>query len=180
MLRVGLVGRLSPEKGVDLFLQAAALVLQQSAEVQFVIAGDGPERGALEVLAAHLGIARHLQFLGRCDAMPELLASLDVIVSASRFEGLPMTILESMAAGRPIVATSVGEIPTVLDGGCAGMLVPPGDTAALAQAVLTLLNDPELRHAYSQQAAHRVATNYSADRMTAHYLKMYTAAQIAG
>lgn len=176
-LRVGLVGRLSPEKGVDVFLKAAALVLREQAEVQFVIAGDGPEREALQALAAHLGIAQQVNFLGRSETMPELLASLDLVVSASRFEGLPMTILESMASGRPIIATTVGEIPTVLDGGRAGMLVPPEDNIALAQAMLALLRSPELRQTYSRQAALRVAAHFSADRMTAHYLEMYISAQ---
>ena len=174
--RIGLIGRLSPEKGIDLFLQAAAEVHRQYPDAQFVVAGDGPERPALEALAAQLGLSPHVHFLGRSDAMPELLASLDLVVSASRFEGLPMIILEAMAGARPIVATSVGEIPTVLDGGKAGLLVPPEDSRALADAILTLLGDPALRLTYAEQAAHRVATHFSADRMTAHYLLMYAEA----
>lgn len=178
-LRVGLIGRLSPEKGIDLFLQAAALVLREQTHVQFLIAGDGPEHANLEALATQLGIAQSVSFLGRSDRMPELLASLDLVVSASRFEGLPMTILESMASGRPIVATAVGEIPTVLNSGSAGMLVPPDDTSALAQAMLTLLRNAELRQTYSLEAARRVMAHYSARQMTAQYLKMYTAAYAA-
>lgn len=174
--RIGIIGRLSPEKGVDLFVQAAAVVHRQHPETQFLIAGDGPERSTLESLAAQLGLSQHVHFLGRSETMPEFLASLDLVVSASRMEGLPMTLLEAMASGRPIVATTVGEIPTVLDGGKAGLLVPPENSHALAEAILTLLDDPNLRRTYADRAAHRVATSFSADQMTTRYLVMYAAA----
>ncbi len=174
--RIGLIGRLSPEKGVDIFLRAAAVAIQRYPEAQFLIAGDGPERAALELLSAQLGVAGHVRFLGRSDAMAELFASLDVVVSASREEGLPITLLEAMASARPIVATTVGEVPTVLDQGRAGVLVPPEDQRALADAILALLDDPGLRQTYADRAAHRVAEHFSANHMTAHYLSMYAEA----
>ncbi len=174
--RIGLVGRLSPEKGIDLFLQAAAILHPQHPEAHFLIAGDGPERAALQALAVQLGLSHHVQFLGRSDTMPEFLASLDLVVSASRQEGLPITLLEAMASARPIVATTVGEIPKALDGGKAGMLVPPENVPALAQAMLTLLRDPSLRRTYAAHAAQRVAAQFSANGMTTHYLTMYAAA----
>lgn len=178
--RIGLIGRLSHEKGIDLFLEAAALVHPQFPEARFLIAGAGPRRADLEDLTAQLGLTHCVQFLGRSDTMPELLASLDLVVSASRQEGLPMTLLQAMASGRPIIATTVGEVPTVLDGGKAGMLVPPENIPALANAILTLLRDPDLRRTYATEAAQRVAALFSADRMTAHYLTMYTAAITPG
>ena len=171
--RIGLIGRLSPEKGIDLFLRAAAIVHRQLPEAHFVIAGDGPQRAALELLAAQLGLSPHVRFLGRSNAMPELLASFDLVVSASRDEGLPITLLEAMAGARPIVATTVGEVPTVLDGGKAGMLVPPEDIHALAEAILTTVEDPDRRRCYAEQAARRVATHFSAEQMSAHYLTLY-------
>lgn len=171
--RIGLIGRLSHEKGIDLFLQVAAVVLRQYPEAQFLIAGDGPERAHLEALASDLGLSHTVRFLGRSDTMPQLLASLDLVVSASRQEGLPIAILEAMASARPIVATTVGEIPTVLDNGRAGMLVAPENSKALAEAILTLLGDPHLRHTFAEQAKHRVTTHFSANQMTNHYLDMY-------
>ena len=108
--------------------------------------------------------------------MPQLFASLDLVVSASRQEGLPMTLLEAMASARPIIATTVGENVTVLDSGKAGILVPPENSPALGKAILTLLRNPDLRRTYATQAAHRVATLFSADRMASGYLAMYAAA----
>ena len=152
------------------------MVIRRYPEAQFLIAGDGPERAALELLSAQLGVAGHVRFLGRSEAMAELFASLDVVVSASREEGLPITLLEAMASARPIVATTVGEVPTVLDRGKAGVLVPPEDQRALADAILALLDDPGLRKTYAERAAHRVAEHFSANQMTAHYLSMYAEA----
>ena len=112
--RVGLVGRLAPEKGVDVFLRAVALLAQRGTEANFVIAGDGPDRSALEALRQELGIADKVSFLGQQRNMPDFYVTLDVQVSASRQEGLPMALLEGMATGLPVVATRVGQVPEVV------------------------------------------------------------------
>lgn len=176
LTRVGLIGRLAPEKGIDLFLRAVALVLKQHPRVQFVIAGDGPERGSLEALSLKLQLPANVTFLGRCNHIPDLLASLDFVVSASRSEGLPIAILETMASGRALIATTVGEIPMVLDGGKAGVLIPPEDIGALAEAMTLLLKDPGLRQRLAHAARERVLAHFSADRMAQDYLTFYAEA----
>ena len=176
--RIGLVGRLAAEKGIDIFLRASAQILRGAhADVQCVVAGEGPDRGALERLAVELAIERQVTFLGRCDTMPELLASLDLVVSASRSEGLPIAILESMASGRPIVATDVGAVSLALDGGRAGLLVPAEDVDALSGAMLRLLEDAELGRELGERARQRVLSVFSAEHMADEYLALYQRAR---
>ena len=174
--RVGLVGRLEREKGIDLFLRAAAIVLEIQPEAQFVVAGGGPDRAALETLAGQLRITPNVTFLGRCETMPDLLATLDLVVSASRQEGLPVALLEAMASSRAIIATTVGEVPMLLDHGRAGLLVSPENVDALAQAVLTLLGDPAERNRLAYAAHDRVRSTFSAEAMTQRYLAVYNQA----
>jgi len=170
---VGLVGRLSVEKGVDIFLHTAARVLAHCPDTKFVVAGDGPDRAELDTLIDKLGIRDHVRMLGRCDDMPTFYASLDVMVSASRREGLPIAILEGMASRLPLVATEVGEIPTVLQDGCTGVLVPAAEPEILAAAIIELLSDPAKRERLGSAARQLVEDEFSAERMTADYLRVY-------
>jgi glycosyltransferase involved in cell wall biosynthesis len=170
---VGLVGRLSVEKGVDIFLQAAARVLAQCPDAKFVVAGDGPDRAGLDALIDKLGIREPVRLLGRCNDMPALYASLDIMVSASRREGLPIAILEGMASRLPLVATTVGEVPTVIQDGRTGMLVPVEEPDLLAAAILELLRDSAKREQFGSAARQLVEDDFSAERMTADYLRVY-------
>jgi len=170
---VGFVGRLSREKGPDIFLSAAARVLAQCPDAKFVLAGDGPDRAELETLIDQLGIRDRVRMLGRCDDMPAVYASLDIMVSASRIEGLPMAILEGMASRLPLVATAVGEVPTVIQDGRTGVLVPAEDTELLAAAIIELLRDPEKRKLLGAAARQLVEDEFSAERMRADYLRVY-------
>ncbi len=173
-LLVGLVGRLSQEKGVDLFVRAAAQVLKNLPETRFQIVGDGPDRPALEHLIASLGLANRVTLLGRQNNMPEIYATLDILVSASRQEGLPITLLEAMASALPILATSVGEVPTLIRDRQTGLLVSPNDVDALAAALHTLLTDSALRQHLGENARDLVETSFSARQMTANYHRIYT------
>jgi glycosyltransferase involved in cell wall biosynthesis len=170
---VGLVGRLSVEKGVDIFLHAAERVLAQCPDAKFIVAGDGPDRAGLETLIDQLGIRGSVRMLGRRDDMPFLYASLDVMVSASRQEGLPIAILEGMASRLPLVATAVGEVPTVILHGRTGVLVPAEDPESLAAAIIELLRDPAKRERLGAGARQLVEDEFSAGRMTADYLHVY-------
>jgi glycosyltransferase involved in cell wall biosynthesis len=170
---VGLVGRLSVEKGVDIFLHAVAHVLAQCPDTKFVVAGDGPDRAELETLIDQLDIRDQVRMLGRCDDMPALYASLDIMVSASRREGLPIAILEGMASRLPLVATAVGEVPTVIRDGRTGVLVPAGDPELLAAAIVELLGDPQKRERLGSAARQLVEDEFSAGRMTDDYLRVY-------
>jgi glycosyltransferase involved in cell wall biosynthesis len=170
---VGLVGRLSLEKGVDIFLDAAARVIAHCPDTKFVVAGDGPDGAELDTLIDKLGICDHVRMLGRCDDMPALYASLDIMVSASRQEGLPIAILEGMASRLPLVATAVGEVPTVIQDGRTGVLVRAEDPESLAAAIIELLQEPAKREQLGSAARQLVEDEFSAERMTADYLRVY-------
>jgi glycosyltransferase involved in cell wall biosynthesis len=173
---VGLVGRLSIEKGVDIFLAAAARVLAELPDTKFVVVGDGPDRAKLDALIDQLGIGGSVHMLGRRDDMPAVYASLDLMVSSSRREGLPMAILEAMASRVPLIATAVGGVPTVVLDGRTGVLVPEVDAALLANGITELLRDSALRERLGSAARQLVEDEFSAQRMTADYLRVYEAA----
>jgi glycosyltransferase involved in cell wall biosynthesis len=172
-LVLGLVGRLAWEKGVDVFLAAAAQVAGEFSAARFVVAGDGPDREALAAQIAALGLRERAMLAGRRDDMAAVYASFDVMVSSSRQEGLPMAILEGMASGLPLVATAVGDVPTVVRDGVTGLLVPPDDAERLAAAMLELLRDAALRARLGAAARRLIAEEYSAQRMVADYLQVY-------
>jgi glycosyltransferase involved in cell wall biosynthesis len=173
---VGLIGRLSSEKGIDIFLRAAALVLVEFPSAKFVVVGEGPDKEKLERLVDELNIRASVSMLGRRGDMPSVYASLDIMVSSSRQEGLPIAILEGMASSLPLVATAVGEVPTVVLDGRTGLLVPAEDVDLLAKGILQLLRNPEMRTRFGAAAKQRVEEEYSAARMTADYLGVYAEA----
>lgn len=170
---VGVVARLSPEKGVRCFLQAARNVLETSPDALFVIVGEGPERSELEALAQQLEIPGSIVFTGRREDMPSVYASFDIVVLPSLMEGLPIALLEAMAAGKAIVATRAGAVPEVLEQGADGMLVPPGDSTQLAAAIVKFLTDPDLRRRYGALAQQRVRDRYSSEAMAKQYVAIY-------
>ena len=173
MLLVGLVGRLSWEKGVEFFLMAAARVLVEFPSVKFVVVGEGADREKLERTIDELKIRDSVTMLGRRDDMPAVYASLDIMVSSSRQEGLPMAILEGMASSLPLVASAVGEIPTVVADGVTGLLVPAEDVERLAAGIAELLGDRAKRERFGAAGRKLIEDEYSAERMTADYLRVY-------
>lgn len=138
---IGCLGRLSAEKGFDVLLRALELL----PETTCVIVGDGPERSRLDALARELGVADRLIVTGWSEKPRSYLPSFDVFVLPSRFEGLPLAVLEAMLAERPVVASDVGSVPEAVHDGDTGLLVPPEDPVALAGAIRRLLEEPELR-----------------------------------
>ena len=173
---VGLVGRLGHEKGIDLFLRAAAVALKEFPSAKFVVAGDGPDLAKLELLIDDLKIRESVSMLGRRDDMPSIYASLDILVSSSRLEGLPMTILEGMASRLAVVATPVGDVPTVVLNDRTGVLVPTEDVELLAARIVHLLRDSEMRTRLGTAARQFVEDEFSAARMAAGYLAVYESA----
>ena len=138
---VGFVGRLSPEKAPDLFVQMVSRLLPKHANAAFVLIGDGPMREHLEAQARLLGVASRVHFLGeRRDVLP-LLPSLSALVVPSHAEGMPLALMEGMAAGLPVVATAVGGVPELVTHLQTGLLVTPGEPGELAIAVDGLLDD---------------------------------------
>jgi glycosyltransferase involved in cell wall biosynthesis len=173
---IGLVGRLSKEKGADIFLTAASRVLNQLPDAKFVVVGDGPDRAKLDALIDELGIRDSVRMLGRRDDMPAVYASLDLMVSSSRREGLPIAILEGMASRLPLIATPVGAVPTVVLDGRTGVLVPAEAPELLATVIIGLLRDDSERERLGSAARQLVEDQFSAQRMTADYLGVYEAA----
>ncbi len=166
---IGAVSRLDPVKGVDVLLRAFASI----EGAHLAIIGDGPERTALEALAEHLGVADRIHWAGhRCNVL-RLLPALDLFVQPSLHEGLPNAVLEAMAAGLPVVATAVGGTPEVVVGGITGLLVPPNDTNALAEAIATLLRDPDLRRRMGRAGQERVRCRFSLKQMVQQMQALY-------
>jgi glycosyltransferase involved in cell wall biosynthesis len=170
---VGLIGRLATEKGVDIFLRAAARVLAELPATKFVVIGEGPDREQLEILIDELQVRNNVFMLGRRDDMPGVYASLDIMVSASRHEGLPMAILEGMASSRPVVATAVGAVPEAVVDGRTGVLVPSENVEALAAKIVALLNNRTQRENLGAAAKRLIEEEFSAERMTTDYLHIY-------
>jgi glycosyltransferase involved in cell wall biosynthesis len=169
--RIGVVGRLSPEKGVDVFLHACAQLVDRGVAFSAIVAGDGPERRNLEQVRDDLGLAAHVHFVGATAAVQSLYTSLDLLVIPSRSEGLPNVLLEALRADLPVVATSVGAIPEVLDGSPAGELVSAGDACALSEAIsraLRLKGDPA-----SRAARREVVERFSVERRAQAHLGLY-------
>ncbi len=150
------VGRLAVGKGYEELMTAFAEVAATVSDVVLVVVGDGPLAPALARLADQLGIAHRVRLLGQRHDVGALMRSADVYVSASHFEGLPLAMLEAMSAGLPIVATEVGDVPTVVDDQV-GALVPPRDAGALAEALLVVLADAARRQRLGEGACRRVA-----------------------
>jgi glycosyltransferase involved in cell wall biosynthesis len=171
--RVGMVANLRSVKGVDVFVEAAALIATRRPDVEFLVAGEGPQRPELERLIVERGLAGRFLLLGSVADIPEFLGRLDVAVLSSRSEGMPNAVLESMAAGRPIVATEVGGIRSLIEPEAHGLLVPPEDPAALAGAIDRLLADPDMARRFATAARERTARHHSRAVMIRRFEDLY-------
>jgi glycosyltransferase involved in cell wall biosynthesis len=168
---VGTLSTLHPVKGLDVFLRAAARLAGERDELRFGLYGTGPEGTRLERLAAALGLDGRLEAPGYLPA-DEALARLRVFVLSSHMENAPIALLQAMAAGVPVVATAVGGVPEIVSNGTA-QLVPPGDDAALAQAIARLLDDPALARRQADAARRLVEDRFSADANADATLALY-------
>lgn len=174
ILRVGMIARMNAQyKNHDVFLRAAAKLAQSHPNSEFVLAGDGPLRQELETLCCELGIRERVYFLGDCRDVPSVLASLDVSVVPSDSESLSNAILESMAAGVPVVATQVGG-NLELVGENRGLLVRCGDVDALAGALTQLFANPALRECLGSAGKDFAQTRFSTSHITAQYEALYS------
>jgi glycosyltransferase involved in cell wall biosynthesis len=171
--RIGIVANLRPVKGLDVLLRAAAVLAQRGHSLTLEIAGEGSERESLQRHIDAAGLTTRVTLRGACDDVPDFLSRLDVAVLCSRAEGLPNAVLEYMAAGRPIVATHVGAVPELIHDGVHGLLVPPGDAQALAEALERLLTDQALAESCAAAARKRVAERYSRDAMIRRFEDFY-------
>jgi glycosyltransferase involved in cell wall biosynthesis len=168
---VGVVGRLSQEKGVDLFLAACALLVRKGLAFSALVAGDGPGRARLEAECARLGLEARVRFLGHVYDVDGLYRMLDLVVLPSRSEGLPNTLLEAVRADVPIVATAVGAVPEVVGTSAAARVVAPGSIAALAEAIEHALTQGDLPAAAT--ARQEVMSRFSLERRVAAHVQLY-------
>jgi glycosyltransferase involved in cell wall biosynthesis len=173
---IGVVARLQPEKGVDVFLQAAGLISSRYPRARYMIVGDGPERSRLAARARSLGLEGVVRFPGAPPDARSLLPDMDLLVVPSRSEGSPLVVLEAMEAGLPVVATRVGGIPEQIGHEREGLLVPPDNAEALAAAVLRLLDDPALAARLGRAGQTRVWREFRYDRMLEQIEGCYRAA----
>lgn len=170
---VGTVGRLETQKGLEYFIQAAKEVLVEFPDALFVVAGEGSLRSRLGRMISDLGLASRVLLLGRRTDMAGVYASLDLFVLASIDEGMPMTLLEALAARRPVVATKVGAVEKLIIPEQTGLLVESRDVPGLRDAMLRCLRDPSLARELGRKGEEYVRRSFSSDGMARSYLALY-------
>jgi L-malate glycosyltransferase len=170
---VGNVAALVPHKGQRHLIEAARLVLPQVPDARFVIAGEGELRSALERQIKDHRLDKHVLLAGFRPDVLSLHQAFDIFVMSSVTEGLGTSLLDAMAAGKPVVATRAGGIPEVVVDGETGFLVPPRDHGAMAAAIVKLLKDDGLRGTMGAAGRARAATMFSAERMVQDTLRVY-------
>ncbi len=171
---IGTAVRLRPEKGIEPLISACKRLRDEGGRFRLKIAGDGTLLPHYQDMARRAGLADHVEFLGAVADIPSFLAELNVFVLPSlATEGLPLSLLEAMAAGLPVVATTLAGIPEAVTDGREGFLVPPNDVQALSAAMKRLVASPEQRERMGRNAALRAADEFSADRMGARIIAFY-------
>lgn len=174
-LVVGSCGRLFPVKNYELFIEIAARVTKQMPEIQFMLAGDGPEMEKLRLQCSKAGLDGNFTFLGHMQDMQSFYRKLDLFMSTSLHEGIPMSVLEAMGHGLPIVAPRVGGFPEIIDDGIEGILVPRHDPNLFVQACLQLYSDSKVWSIFSKNARMKIESKFSSQGMTTNYINLYQA-----
>lgn len=167
------VGRLSPEKGVDVFIRSMQMVLQVNPCVRAVIVGEGQEKEFLVNLALKLGFEKRVLFTGFTDTPGDYMVDADIVVLPSRSEGIPNVALEAMALGKPVIATAAGGTPEVVEHEQSGLLIPSDQPEALAQAILRICHDPELADRLREGARKRVRDYFSVEARCGKLVEVY-------
>jgi sugar transferase (PEP-CTERM/EpsH1 system associated) len=170
---IGIVARLDPIKNHKSLITAMHTVIKEFPSTALLIIGDGPLRDELVSFVRERRLEEHIKFLGIRNDVPRLLSVLDIFVLCSVSEGLPLTLLEAMAAGKPIIATNVGGIPEVVDHNSNGLLIPPDDTEALSDAIVELLRDREKAGKLGMMAKRKFESNFSLSTMVKKYEEVY-------
>lgn len=167
------IGRFSPPKNHKLLIEAFALALRECPKMRLWLVGDGELRPAVEKLVAEKGLQPQVSFLGIRTDVAELLSRCDIFVLSSDWEGMPLTVLEAMAASRAVISTSAGGVPELVEDGVNGILVPLGDAEALAQAFLRLADEPELCRRMGREGQKRARERFDITRCTREYEALY-------
>ena len=170
---LGVVCELRAQKALEVLFEAAALLLAEFPTLKVLVAGDGPERARLEEGARRLGVANTVLFLGIRRDVPAVLAAVDVAVLSSDYEGSPLSVMEYMAAAKPVVSTRVGGVPELVKDDVHGLLVEPRDPEALAEAVARLLRDPALAKRLGAVGRKRQQREFSLEAMVRRIEDLY-------
>ena len=170
---IGTVGRLTPVKGIPYLLEAASVLLRQGAKVKILVVGEGSIRQDLIAQTHSLGITDNVVFLGHREDTDALLQALDIFVLPSLSEGVPMALLEAMAAARAVVASRVGGIPEIIEDGFEGHLVEPMDVKGLAERCRRLIESPDVARKMGEQGRKRVERDFSATTMADRVASVY-------
>lgn len=171
---IGVISRLEAVKGITWLLQAMPDIIQRFPNLILLIVGEGTCRRDLEAETEQLGLHDHVVFTGARRDVPEILPLLDIYLLPSLSEGLPMGLLEAMAAGCPVIASAVGGIPAVVTNSETGVLVAPADSSTLARAVMDLVADPKGRARMSRCQKKLFYRHYRAAIMTRKYCRLYS------
>jgi glycosyltransferase involved in cell wall biosynthesis len=167
------VARLDRLKDHATALRMLACVRRQRADVRLVLVGDGPERAQIEEMTRQLDLKAYVHLLGLRTDVAQLLPGADLLLLTSISEGIPLSVIEGMAAGLPIVATRVGGVPELVEDGVTGLLAPAGDAEALAERAVALAGDPELRGRLGKAGRRRALGQFSEARMQEEYRRLY-------
>ena len=174
VFRIGFVGRIDdPKKGLSILLRAAAAVARVHAGARFVMVGDGPAADRLKRLSSSLGLEKSVEWLPARTDVWSVYRSLDLFVLPSLWEGFGIALLEAMGCGLPVVASRVGGIPEVVIDRKTGILVPPGNAEALADAILEMIRDPEIRRSMGDEARRHARTNFDMTKRIAELESIY-------
>ena len=173
VIRIGAVANLRPVKNIAGLVQAAAILCPRYPRLRFEVAGEGGERPALEEQIRAAGLVDRFRLAGAYSDVPAFLASLDVAVLCSHSESMSNALLEYMAAGRPVVAVDVGASARIVRHGREGLIVPPGDTTALAAAIERYLRDPDLARAHGRAGRARVEAAYGRAAMVRRFEEFF-------
>ncbi len=171
---VTIVAALRPEKNHEMFLRSAADIIAEGRDFKFLVVGDGKEAGKLHELATELSLGESVIFLGNRDDVQDIYSVSDVSVlcSSDVVETFPLSVLEAMASGIPVVATSVGSITEIIDDGVEGFVIPPGDREALTSRLMMLEEDTTVRREMGRRARERVEKRYSEELMIDRYAEV--------
>jgi glycosyltransferase involved in cell wall biosynthesis len=169
------VGSLTPRKAHVVLLEALALLEQRGEGLpwRLAIVGEGPERPLIEQKIQETGFDQRVHLLGKRTDIPDLQAAADIFVLPSLWEGLPLAILEGMFGGNPIIASNISGIPEAVEHGTHGLLTPPGDAPALADAIGALVRDPVARNQMANAAQQSARSRFTIDAMASAYARLY-------
>ena len=167
------IGRFSPQKNHRLLIEVFSMVIKECPNIFLWLVGDGELRPAMEKIVADKGLKNRINFLGLREDVPKLLNNCDIFTLPSNWEGVPLTILEAMASGKPVVATSVGGVPELVENGISGILVRPRDAEVLAHALLRLAKDPSLCQSMGQMAQKKAIARFDIAKTAREYEALY-------